>query len=274
MERDFAAFSVALAVLGRGNANTGTVSIGRPSGNVPPLPGCIDGPQALGLATHGRFEGDVSLTRLDQGVGNNADLDKNSFNKFISYIRKFGDDGIDGPKTVLNLKTLQEYKFDVYNAFQQEDKQFKFHMGRQLTSYAESTFTLELFKDGRTNKSTINTLTTFFVNQTFPQNYFRRAGPAGISIIGDLANQVRSAHPVGGGANDANGNYVLDAPNAVVNFPCDGYSWLVGKELPTALNNQAGTFGSNANGLLDIMFNLFNGFAGCPRVVPGGPNGV
>jgi hypothetical protein len=34
--------------------------IGGPSIRIPPLPGYIDDPVAGGIATHGRFEGDVS----------------------------------------------------------------------------------------------------------------------------------------------------------------------------------------------------------------------
>ena len=46
--------------LSRGNAYVNLLSIGLPTPLVPPLPGNIDGPQALGLATHGRFEGETS----------------------------------------------------------------------------------------------------------------------------------------------------------------------------------------------------------------------
>jgi hypothetical protein len=57
------------------------LSIGHPSDKVPPLPGCIDGPKALGMATHGRFDGDLSITRIDAALGNNVDLDETSFKR-------------------------------------------------------------------------------------------------------------------------------------------------------------------------------------------------
>jgi hypothetical protein len=65
------------------------VSIGHPSDKVPPLPGCIDGPVAGGLATHGRFEGDVSITRLDKGLGDNADFDPTSFERVSNSLSIF-----------------------------------------------------------------------------------------------------------------------------------------------------------------------------------------
>jgi hypothetical protein len=68
----------------RGNANTGQLSIGGPSVDIPPLPGCIDGPVTGGLSTHGRFEGDVSMTRQDAGIGSNTLLNQTSFNRVSS----------------------------------------------------------------------------------------------------------------------------------------------------------------------------------------------
>lgn len=85
----------------------------------------------------------------------------------MQYIGKYGDDGPDGPKTLLNLKTLQELKFDIFTDDQKKDKkvryqmacfvnweeltgklQFNFSKSRQVTAFAESGFTLELFQDG------------------------------------------------------------------------------------------------------------------------------
>jgi hypothetical protein len=60
-------------------------------------------------------------------------------------------------------------------------------------------------------------MTSFFVNQTFGDNFFRRNGPAGAAIIGATAGAVRNAHPIPPGANDANGNYIVDTP-AFTNF--------------------------------------------------------
>ena len=41
--------------------------------------------------------------------------------QLLSYIAMYGDDGADGPHTVLNIKTLQELKFDIFNDDQKKD---------------------------------------------------------------------------------------------------------------------------------------------------------
>ena len=72
--------------LTRGNVNTGTLSIGFPDSRVPPLPGCIDGPIPGGLATHGRFEGDVSIARQDHGVGDSVDFQDDRWDMVSNFI--------------------------------------------------------------------------------------------------------------------------------------------------------------------------------------------
>jgi hypothetical protein len=170
----------------------------------------------------------------------------------MKYISKYGDDGPDGRHTLLNIKTLQEYKYDLFNDDQKKDKkvcpnriipfrceltrlvQLSFPISRQLTAYAESTFTLELMQDGkfsyqcrleiltnkllgRTNTTSMKQLKSFFQNQTFGPNFYRRGAPAGITLLGPLSSEIRDAHPIAAGKNDANGNYILDTP-ASTNF--------------------------------------------------------
>jgi hypothetical protein len=55
-------------------------------------------------------------------------------------------------------------------------------------------------------------MTSFFANQTFGDDFYRRQGPAGAAILGMSAAAVRNAHPIAPGANDVNGNYVIDTP--------------------------------------------------------------
>src|ERR1700753_1267626 len=92
MEHDFAAFVVSFATLARGNANTAMLSIGFNSTKVPPLPGCIDGFVAGGLAKHGRFEGDVSSTRSDAGVGDAVNFNSLLYAELLlDYVAKYGE---------------------------------------------------------------------------------------------------------------------------------------------------------------------------------------
>jgi hypothetical protein len=149
MEHDFAAFVVSFATLARGNANTAMLSIGFNSTEVPPLPGCIDGTVAGGLAKHGRFEGDVSSTREDAGDGDSVNLSSSLYRDLLNYAAQYADDGPDGNNTLVNVKTFQEYKYHNFIEDQQSDEQLQFHIGRQLTAYSEAAFVLELFQDGK-----------------------------------------------------------------------------------------------------------------------------
>jgi hypothetical protein len=96
--------------------------------------------------------------------------------------------------------------------FQAEDKKLEFHLGRQLAAYNEAALILLLFSNGKTNQLTVPDLTSFFAHQTFPPNFYRRATPAGIKDITGLGIQIREAHPIMPGANDENGNWVIDQP--------------------------------------------------------------
>jgi hypothetical protein len=112
----------------------------------------------------------------------------------------------------VNLKVLQEYKYSTYQMFQAEDKELQFHLGRQLAAYNEAALILILFSNGKTNQLTVSDLQSFFANQTFPPNFYRRAQPATMADITGLAIMIREAHPIQPGANDANGNWVVDQP--------------------------------------------------------------
>ena len=81
MEYTLASALAGFGMLARGNAFVDQISIGLQTDQVPPLPGNIDGPKALGLATHGRFEGDVSMTRLDAAVGDNRIFNQALYNE-------------------------------------------------------------------------------------------------------------------------------------------------------------------------------------------------
>lgn len=96
--------------------------------------------------------------------------------------------------------------------FQAEDKELQFHVGRQFAAYNEAALVLLLFTNGKTKKLTIDDLDSFFVHQKFPPNFYRRQTPASLADIAGLGVQIRDAHPVPPGANDANGNWVVDQP--------------------------------------------------------------
>ncbi|KAF7351023.1 Cloroperoxidase [Mycena sanguinolenta] len=106
LELLFAANMAANNMLTRGNSFIDQVSIGGVSPLIPPLPGEIDGPVTGGIAKHGRFEGDASMTRADAFIGDNRGFQGILYDLDLLQLGKFGDDGPDGSSTVFNLETL------------------------------------------------------------------------------------------------------------------------------------------------------------------------
>lgn len=80
-----------------------------------------------------------------------------------------------------------------------------------FTAFSEVGFVLEFFANGTTTQLSANALGSIFRNQTFAPNWFRRASPAGLPTIANVSTAVRCAHPISPGANDENGNYVVDS---------------------------------------------------------------
>jgi len=274
MEADFSAFVVSFATMARGNPNTAMLSIGFESDKVPPLPGCIDGPVAGGLAKHGRFEGDVSSSRTDAGIGDAVNFNSTMFAELLRYVAQYADDGPEGPKTVVNIPTFQEFKYNRFLEDQAEDKELQFHIGRELTTYTEVAFILELMQDGRYNQTSVRQMTSFFQNQTFGDDFYRRQGPGGAAVLSPVAGQVRDAHPIAPGANDANGNYIIDTP-AFTNFNCDGYYDLATNQLAGSLNKTHGILRKNIETMTAAMFKPFHDVAGCTMMgFPSGPAGA
>jgi len=272
MEYTLASALTAFGILSRGNAFVDLLSIGLPTPLVPPLPGNIDGPQALGLATHGRFEGDVSMTRADAAIGDNRNFNQTLFNELLALVDEFGDDDpVTGPKSIVNIKVMEEFKFNRFTEDQVQDPVLQYHIGRFLLSYGEAAFTLNFFANGTTESLSVPVMTSFFKDQQFPtNNWHRKASPGGFDLIGNNASQIVAAHPVAPGANNAQGVYVAD--NLTVTPVCGLYNNLASDNLAAVLMNTTGILLQNVNTLLDAIFVPFS--TSCPKVFPAGPAGV
>ncbi|KAF8060637.1 Chloroperoxidase [Lyophyllum atratum] len=269
MDYDLASALAAFAMLARGNAFIDKISIGLESSSVPPLPGQIDGPAARGMASHGRFEGDVSMTRQDAAIGDNRNFQSTLFNQLLGFVSQFGDDSaVTGPKSIVNTRVMQEFKAKRFTDSQAADKKLEFHVGRLLLSYGESAFTLNFFANGTEGLLSVPTMTSFFRDQTFPANWNRRSAPGGLSLIGNDAVNILLAHPVAPGANDATGKYVTD--NTAIST-CALYANLAGDNLPAVLLSTTGVLKQNVDFLLNTIHNLFSS---CPVAVPHGAANV
>ncbi|KAJ7860638.1 Chloroperoxidase [Mycena leptocephala] len=217
IDRDMGVGMAALNLLARGNAFVNRISIGGISPLVPPLPGQIDGPVTQGIAAHGRGEGDASMTRSDVHIGDSRNFNQTLWDEDLEQLAKFGDDGPDGPATVFNLKTLIELKRQNLESDQLLDPEFAIPIRRLNLVFAAPSFimTQVTFANGTTKQATKQIITSFFMKQTFPENWFRAAAPVlGSTIPGQIAAALPEWVP---GHNDENGVFVAD-PQAPAPF--------------------------------------------------------
>ncbi|KAF7351021.1 Cloroperoxidase [Mycena sanguinolenta] len=293
LELFFGANMAANNMLTRGNPFIDKLSIGGVSPLVPPLPGKIDGPETGGIAKHGRFEGDASMTRADAFIGDNRDFQDILYDLDLLQLGKFGSDGPDGPSTVFNIETVIGIKKQNIMMDQAANPEFQFAARRIAAAYNEAAFILNVFANGRkcarflrrdskpfpgtTKEATLPIIGSFFRNQTFPPNWFRPASPVTGAINGATVSQLLAAIPTPPGRNNAQGVFVADpAPPPPFNssFNCFAY-WDQAGNTPGVLVNTTGIFKKNVELLTGILFQVASGTVGCDQqVLPFGPADV
>ncbi|KAJ6558855.1 Chloroperoxidase [Mycena vulgaris] len=257
IDRTMGAGMAALNLLARGNAFVNKISIGGVSPFVPPLPGQLDGPETQGIAKHGRGEGDASMTRSDVHIGDNRNFNQTLWDMDLEQLAKFGDDGPDGPATVFNLQTLIELKRQNLESDQALDPEFAIPIRRLNLVF------------GTTKQATKRIISSFFMNQTFPENWFRAAAPVlGSPFPAEIAAALPQWVP---GHNDENGVFVADPPAPApfnISSSCATYWDNLVNAVPAPLANVTGVFKQNVDMLLGIVFNG----SGCAEpIAPAGP---
>ncbi|KAJ7215264.1 hypothetical protein C8J57DRAFT_1255544 [Mycena rebaudengoi] len=115
---------------------------------------------------HGWVEGDGSLTCSDVFIGNNRNFNQTLFDMELQLLEKFGDDGPDGAGTVFNLQTLIEIKRQNFESDQALDPARRINGAYRTTKLAAKRI-----------------ITSFLMNQGFPENWFRAAAPVAASHI-------------------------------------------------------------------------------------------
>ncbi|KAG6821129.1 hypothetical protein H0H93_006468 [Arthromyces matolae] len=212
MDYDLASGLTAFGMLARGNPFINKLSIGLDTPLIPPLPGEIDGNKTRGLASHGRFEGDVSMTRQDWAVGDNIHFQPELFQELLDIVAQVGNDSdITGPKSIVNPEALGLFKLKRYQESQSENIELQYHIGRLILSYGETGFTLNFFANGTDGTLSIPTMTSIFRDQRFPPDWYRRSSPGTIGEIGDTTDLVMEAYGTPApGANAPNGTYIRD----------------------------------------------------------------
>ncbi|KAJ6534307.1 Chloroperoxidase [Mycena capillaripes] len=260
IDRDMASNMAALNILTRGNPFVNKISIGGVSSFVPPLPFESDGPETQGIAKHGRVEGDASMSRADVSIGDNRNFNQTLWNMALDQLAQFGDDGPDGPATVFNLQTLIEIKRLNLESDQVLDPEFALPPRRLNAAF------------GTTKQATKRIISSFLMNQTFPENWFRAAAPVlGSPIPGEIAAALPQWVA---GHNDENDVFVADPqppPPFNISAGCSSYWDQLTNGTPGSLANTTGIFKQNVDLLAGILFTA----SGCSeQVAPAGPTNI
>ncbi|KAF7354113.1 Cloroperoxidase [Mycena venus] len=267
---NFAGGLAAVNFLTRGNPFVNKVSIGGPSPLVPPLPGNIDGPVALGIAAHGRLEGDVSLTRADAAIGDSVNFQDQIFDGDLVQLGKFGENGPDGNNTVFNVATAIGIFENNFARSLALNPRLTFNAARMSIAYGTAGLWLTVFQNGTTNQSTLPIIASFMRNQTFPPNWYRAASPISGSTNAKVTAEIQAAIPILPGRKNAQGVYVADpAPPFPFNtsFVCTAY-YDQAAHMPVGLANTTGIYKQNVDLLTGILFAAANRTTGCTQFAP------
>ncbi|KAJ7027363.1 hypothetical protein C8F04DRAFT_1103435 [Mycena alexandri] len=266
-------FITAANMMMRGNPFVNKVSIGGSSPLVPSLPGNIGSPHPGGIALHGGFEGDASMTRADAFIGDNRNFQDILYDLDLLQLGQFGDNGPNGNHTVFNVVTMIGIKQQNLAMDQAANLQFTVPPRRLSAMFTEASFVLNVFANGTTKQATLPIVGSFFRNQTFPQNWFRAATPvSGSESAGQIFAGVPGIVP---GRNNEQGVYVADPPPPApfdASMGCATYWDLLGT-MPAGLASTTGLFKQNVDFLANI---LFQSVATSPcnqtMLLPFGPN--
>ncbi|KDR71465.1 hypothetical protein GALMADRAFT_74948 [Galerina marginata CBS 339.88] len=251
------------AFLVDGNVITNELSIGGKTSRTGPFPG----PPAIvgGLNTHAVFEGDTSMTRGDFFFGNNHDFNETLFDELVKFSNKFG-------AGKYNLTVAGEFRFQRIQDSIATNPNFTFVSPRYFTAYAESTFPVNFFIDGRHENGQLDLKVArgFFQESRFPDGFFRASGPRGTEGI----EVVAAAHPLQPGRNVGRvNNYVLDPTSADFSNLCLLYENFVNQTIKGLYPNPTGILREALNINLDYFFQGLNeAGAGCAQVFPYGRN--
>ncbi|KAJ7066373.1 Chloroperoxidase [Mycena amicta] len=277
IELMFGATMVTNNMLTRGNSFVNKISIGGVSPLVPPLPGHIDGPETGGIAKHGRFEGDASMTRADALIGDNRNFQDILYDLDLLQLGKFGSNGLEGNNTVWNIDALIAMKKQNIAMDQAANAGFEFAARRMNAAYTQAAFIINVFANGTTKEASLSTIGSFFRNQTFPANWNRPAAPVTGAQNAATIGQIIASVGLQPGRNNADGVYVADpAPPFPFNtsFACEAY-YDQAANMPGTLVNTTGILKQNLDLMTGILFTTVSVNAGCnQKILPFGPAGV
>ncbi|KAL1847336.1 hypothetical protein Plec18170_008688 [Paecilomyces lecythidis] len=241
---DLSVFLSALALLAGGDLLTGIYSIGGEDARVPNTLG-----PAPGMSSHGVFEIDGSITREDTYFGNNANFILQRWDEYVEIANRHGGQ--------FGWETNGEdngYRYDLSRETNPE-----FYAGALwfAVSHAERVFVWEGFANGTDQNADWNNIAPFFLNETFPPNWYRRGTPFSIPQAFGEAGLLFLSNPRILGGNEGSVDNFVPLPSAV-NFtqlagdPAELGCWLVENILDVAPGQVRGAIREN--------FDLYQGF--------------
>ena len=192
-------FLSALGLLAGGDLVSGKYSIG---GADPRVPNTI-GP-ALGLDKHGVFEIDGSITREDVYFGNNANFILQRWNEYVEIANKYGGQ--------FNFDTNAEDNGLRYDNSRATNPEFFAGAIWFAVSHAERVFVYEGLANGTTKSADFANVAPFFLNETFPPDWYRRGDPFSLPSAFMEAGEMFLANPRALGANEGSVDNFVPLP--------------------------------------------------------------
>ncbi|KAH6883608.1 Chloroperoxidase [Coprinopsis sp. MPI-PUGE-AT-0042] len=264
MHSNLARFTTYSAHLLDGNLEYDLISIGGKTpktGPDPPAPAIVGG-----LNTHGTFEGDAGITRLDAFFGDNHSFNPALFEQFKNFSMIYGNG-------YWNHTVAAEFRYHRIQESIRDNPTFEILGFRHSTAYAEVSFPGTFFVDGRKTGAEFGqldmaTAESFFKDARFPVDFHRPAAPVdGSAIAGIFA--ARPTQP-GRNVNGVN-TFQVDTSMGSVIDPCGFYQGFVNVNVKGLYPNPTGLLRKNLIKNLQFFYDTFAGRgADCQQLFPYG----
>ncbi|KAG8525340.1 uncharacterized protein KY384_008984 [Bacidia gigantensis] len=236
-------FLSAVGLMAGGDLATGKYTIAGRDARVPDTLG-----PAGGLDKHGVFEIDGSVTRQDVHFGNNANFLEQRWDEYVAEANEHdGEFGFDTQAQDNGLRYDNSIKTNP-----------DFFAGAIwfIVSHAERVFVYAGLANGTTGKADYDNVAPFFLNETFPANWYRRGVPFTLPQAIQQAGAMFLANPRALGGNQGVGNFVpidiASDPSNIANAPAELGCFVLENLLDVAPNQ--------LDPLIYDNFELFTGF--------------
>ncbi|KAL8277149.1 hypothetical protein RQP46_010477 [Phenoliferia psychrophenolica] len=187
----------ALGLLAGGDLVTGKMSIAGPDSRVPNTLG-----SNKGIAVHGPFEIDGSITRADAYFGDNIAYQPDRFEAWT----KLANETSEG---LFDFNTMAANQLASYKISKDTNPKAYFGLKYFVVSYAERVFIPQALPNGTSQDvADFANIAPFFQDGKFPEKWFKRADAyTAMDTVTDVIKMFNQA-PITLGANEGLGNFV------------------------------------------------------------------